>query len=198
MERWPDRKFIRKNGWDYSIAGLYFITIVTSGRRELLCHIDNGTPILSEIGNMADECLQEIPKVMRGIEIEDYVIMPNHVHFIIANTDNQPVIEAIRRFKAKSSFLWNRMAERDKSRPYGDANILQKKEHLWQRGYYDHIVRNERESDMIRNYIFQNPNRWIFDKLNANCVSDADDVGKTLKEMHLNMDVDYSHYFDST
>ena len=81
----PHRKYIRWNRYDYKTANHYFITVVTHNRQNRLGLIVNQQAVLSEVGNMVWDCIATLHQHFHDIEIEDAVIMPNHVHFIITN-----------------------------------------------------------------------------------------------------------------
>ncbi|MDJ0578213.1 MAG: transposase, partial [Xenococcaceae cyanobacterium MO_234.B1] len=83
-----DRRSIRLKGYDYTQAGLYFITICTYQKQSLLGAIANKQLILNDFGNLASECWQAIPKHFPRIELDKFIIMPNHIHGILIMTDN--------------------------------------------------------------------------------------------------------------
>lgn len=158
----------------------------------MLGTVSNNKMLLSDIGLMIDNCVNELPRVFSEIEVSDYVIMPNHIHFVITNTEGVAVPEVVRRFKAKTSYLWHHM-----NKAQGGADQNDKPTPLWQYRYFDRIIRNNREFEFVRNYIFRNPERWYADKLNAQCCEHADDINALFKEINLHKDADFSHYFDA-
>jgi len=81
------RRSTRLQGYDYSQAGVYFVTIVTLGRKPLLGEVIEGEMILNGLGKIADECWRAIPEHFPFVELGAHVIMPNHVHGIIAIRD---------------------------------------------------------------------------------------------------------------
>ena len=82
------RKSIRLPGYDYSQAGVYYVTIVTYQRDSLFGEVVNGEMVLNDFGKIADECWRAIPDHFPLVELGAYVVMPNHVHGIIVITDN--------------------------------------------------------------------------------------------------------------
>ena len=154
----PRRKDIRLRNYDYAKEGMYFITICTKNRKELLSFITFGSvktdPYikLSNIGKITEQNLIEIKQHFKAIKIHDYIIMPNHVHFIIEKISvgaglDQPRIrisDVIGLFKSGVS------------RQLGYS--------IWQRNYYEHIIRNEKEYLEILEYIQNNPLKWKEDK----------------------------------
>jgi hypothetical protein len=77
------RRSIRLKGYDYSQAGLYFITMVTKNRACLFGKIENGAMILNDAGNIAHDCWLEIPNHFPNVILHEHIIMPNHIHGII-------------------------------------------------------------------------------------------------------------------
>ena len=143
-----NRHSIRLPNYNYSSKGFYFITICTKNKQHLLSHISSKGEIkLTPIGNIIDLYLQEIHYY---IKINQYVIMPNHIHLIIElYTDKINLGKFIKAFKSKIS--------RQCSKLY-----MFNKNNLWQRNYYEHIIRNNAELIQIKNYIKNNPYKWIY------------------------------------
>ena len=83
------RKSIRLQGYDYSQAGAYFVTIVTYQRDCLFGKIENEEMVLNDFGKIADECWRAIPEHFPNVELGAYVIMPNHVHGVIVISDDE-------------------------------------------------------------------------------------------------------------
>ena len=202
----PKRKRMRLLGYDYSLPGDYFVTIVTQGRTCRFGEVVDGQMRLNDAGRMVEACYKELADGRDGIECLDYVVMPNHLHCIIrllpteqysalprrefacqipnfGNTefDKQipygvPIPEIIRRLKSKTTVAYIH-GVRDEGWPPFDRQ-------LWQKGYYDHIIRRERVFDYIRNYIFLNPERWYYDKMNPQCCATPDDINQGIKNLY--------------
>ena len=170
---YPRRKNIRLHGYDYSIPANYFITIVIQDRKCLLGNISNGKMVLSEVGEMVRKTLKDVTDKFEDSEIPHYVIMPNHIHFIIQNTGGDRINEIVRWMKSLST---NRYLKSLRGRGCSHANNK-----LWQRNYFDHIIRNQHSYDYIANYIFANPQRWKYDKLNIDCVEEPDDINLRIR-----------------
>jgi putative transposase len=162
------RRSIRLPEYDYSKPGAYFITICLFNKDLIFGIIKNGKIILSEIGMIAKKYLEGIPNHFENIFMDNYVIMPNHIHFIIsiAGVQNfeplqhhyQKIIpksvgSIIRAFKA---------AVTHRCRVDGFENFK------WQRNYFEHIIRNDKDLFRIREYIQNNPLRWKLDEENPN------------------------------
>jgi putative transposase len=153
------RQSIRLNGYDYSTSGAYFITICTYEREYLFGDIVDGIMELNIFGNVARSHWQHLSQHHPNIIMDESIVMPNHLHGIIileSSTDYKKSIpEIIRGFKTFSAKAIN------KERGLRGVPV-------WQRNYYDHIIRNELELDRVRQYIINNPQNWDTDKNNQN------------------------------
>jgi len=153
---------MRHKYWDYANGGWYFVTICTKDRACLLGDIDpQGLFRLSPIGEIVSEEWQKTPTIRTNVELDEWIIMPNHIHgILIVDSDNEDdrrkltsgcLGAIVGRFKD----VCTRRIRRD-----GFINFE------WQRNYYDHIIRNERDLDRIRLYINNNPFKWVLDEDN--------------------------------
>jgi len=169
----PHRKNLRLPEFDYSQNGSYFVTIVTHDRKHLFGEVVKGEVVLDEVGRMVEGVWASIPAHFPQVELGEFVIMPNHIHGIISITVGarhavplqpnpfeefgQPVPGSlptiIRSFKSASSRMFHQFPNYA-----GD--------HLWQRNYYEHIIRNERDHLAIYDYILANPMNWEKDEEN--------------------------------
>jgi putative transposase len=151
------RQSIRLDGYDYSRSGAYFITICTHDRECLFGDIVNGTMVFNTVGDIARSHWQQLPQHHPNIIMDESIVMPNHLHGIIileSSTDGTKLIsEIIRGFKTFSAKAIN------KERGLRGVPV-------WQRNYYDRIIRNELELDRVRQYITNNPYNWDTDKNN--------------------------------
>jgi len=160
------RRSIRLKGYDYTSAGGYFVTIVTYHRECLFGEIVNEEMILNEIGKIVEYAWFDLPNHYSNVELGTFCIMPNHVHGIIilndpnvgaglrpAPTKTHGLPEIIRAFK---SFSARRVNEHLKSPGVP----------LWQRNYYEHIIRNDDDHARIHTYIDANPSMWADDEEN--------------------------------
>ena len=137
----PSRKALRLAEYNYCECGVYFITICTEGKKKLLCEIKpqqavGEAPVveLSHLGRTVQEMIEKIPG------IDKYVIMPNHVHMLIKNENGKSIPDVIRLFK---------------------VNVARKTRlSIWQRSYYDHIIRDESDYLTKWKYIDDNPAKW--------------------------------------
>jgi len=163
------RRSIRLRGYDYSQAGAYFVTICTNNRECLFGEVVDGEMRWNDAGRMVNKCWYEIPAHFPHVELDAFVVMPNHVHGIIvvgapfmaphdSGAMNQGAMNRaptlggmVRSFKAVAT---------RRLRQAGCSAFA------WQRNYYEHIIRNEESLDRIRRYIADNPARWSFDREN--------------------------------
>ncbi|MHB0924140.1 MAG: transposase [Bellilinea sp.] len=152
MEK-PKRKQIRLEGYDYSQNNAYFITICSRKKQKLFWNTENPTLTfenellpLSNIGLIIQESIGKIPYVYPNVEIDIFTIMPNHLHMIICITEN--------RGRATVSTIINQLK---------GAITKQVGHSIWQKSFYDRIIRNDEEYQRIRDYIYFNPANWIDD-----------------------------------
>lgn len=129
--------------------------------------------VLSEVGEMVRKTLKDVTDKFEDSEIPHYVIMPNHIHFIIQNIGGDRINEIVRWMKSLST---NRYLNGLRGRGCSHANNK-----LWQRNYFDHIIRNQHSYDYIANYIFTNPQRWKYDKLNIDCIEEPYDINSRIR-----------------
>jgi putative transposase len=164
----------RLNGWDYGSHGLYFVTICTKDKMPYFGQI-NVNPVetqnfaslqQTEIGNIASQNWLEIPKHFPFVELDEYVIMPDHMHGIVFinkpdKTDWQP-----NKFGSQSQNLASIIRGYKVSvKKYATLNNI---EFTWQPRYYDRVIRDEKEYLNIREYIYNNPSNWILNKDSSN------------------------------
>ena len=157
----PIRKPVRLKEYDYSSPGAYFITVCTHEKRCILSSVRRGDPcgrpelILNEFGLIVRQSLLETEKLYH-VRLSPYVIMPNHIHFIC-------VIDQ-ERATARVAPTVGRVVGAVKSLSSNRCRAAGLNGGLWQRSYYDHIVRNEEDYRQIADYIKTNPARWSEDR----------------------------------
>lgn len=167
MQYSPDtrhRRSIRLTGYDYSSQGMYFVTICTQNKTMLFGEIVGaalrGRP--DNADGMIEKWLLETENKFKGIKIDKFIIMPNHVHCIIyiqGGHTGPPLYEVVEWFKTMST---NEYIRGVKSGLYPPFN-----KRIWQRNYYERIIRNEAEYQRIWTYIDENPLRWADDEYYA-------------------------------
>jgi len=161
----PRRKSIRLQEYDYSQTGAYFVTACVKDREYLFGHINNEIMILNEYGKIALSCWNDWPNHYSHIRLDAFQIMPNHVHgivFIVVGAGLKPaptptkrhgLPEIVRAFKTFSARHIN-----ESRRTPGEP--------IWQRNYYDRVIRDEDELNRIREYVIYNPLKWDLDNDN--------------------------------
>jgi REP element-mobilizing transposase RayT len=177
------RRSIRLPGHDYTQPGAYYITICTHRREWLFGNVVDGAMRLSPWGQVVAARWRVIPRTFRHVKLDEWVVMPNHVHGIIWIVEHGTV-SAVKVDGAEAGHVPPPSADND-GRPRGVApgsvgaivgslksvatrriNRIRRAPgaHLWQRGYWEHIVRNEYDLERIRDYIRANPTRWERDR----------------------------------
>ena len=186
------RRSIRLPDYDYAQTGAYFVTICTYDRLCLLGEILGCEMALTRAGQVVLECWNDLANHYSHVETDEFIVMPNHVHGIIVLTDQQrknpipdnvgagfnpdnvragfnpdnvgaglkpaptrrhPLSEIVRAFKTSSSRRINEHR--------GSPGVP-----VWQRNYYERVIRNEQELDSVRQYIVDNPAEWAEDAEN--------------------------------
>ncbi|MCX6154169.1 MAG: transposase [Candidatus Kapabacteria bacterium] len=167
------RKSIRLKEFDYSQAGYYFVTICTYQREHLFGEIVDGKIQLNEFVEIVKEELLTSEEIRKEIKIDYYSIMPNHIHAIIIIDKHNNVASGNVGANGRSPL---RMQPKSLSSFIsGYKSVCTKRINeirnspgipLWQRNYYEHVIRNEKELYEIRNYIEYNPLNWKDDEYN--------------------------------
>jgi REP element-mobilizing transposase RayT len=178
------RRSIRLKGYDYARSGAYFVTVCAQGRTCLFGEVVNGVMRANNAGRMLEAVWDDLPVFYRGVDIDAFAVMPNHIHGIIVlvgaaprgrpgiGADGRPdsgqaqgpaptglsLGEVVRRFKTMTT---KRYAD-------GVENLGWPAfpGRLWQRNYYEHVIRDDESLDRIRRYIVDNPARWAVDRDN--------------------------------
>ncbi len=171
------RRSIRLKGYDYLQAGLYFITICTQNRLHFFGEIQNGEMVLNDAGMMINTVWDEIPIYYNGFNLHEFVVMPNHVHGIIQIIPNPvgattgaggvgglshvsvaplSLSDIVHRFKTLTTKQYTDGVKNN--------NWPRFNKKLWQRNYYEHIIRDEKAYHQISEYIQTNPLTWQDDK----------------------------------
>jgi REP element-mobilizing transposase RayT len=183
------RRSIRLKGFDYSSEGAYYVTIVTQGRECLFGEIVDGEMVLNEAGQMIIKWWNELPNKFPHVVLGEFIVMPNHFHgiiFIVENVgadlrvcpdgeentsikkgehigspqhagspqqrSNAPLSQIIQWFKTMTTNEYIRGVKQSNWEPFIGK--------VWQRNYYEHIIRNEKDLQRIADYILNNPSRW--------------------------------------
>lgn len=162
------RHSIRIKEHDYTQPGGYFVTIVTYQRDCLFGNIVNEEMLLSPFGRIADECWRAIPEHFPNVELDAYVIMPNHIHGIIVINNRTGTIYRARTEKFGKPVIGSiptilRTFKAAVTRRIGHKlNVTS----IWQRNYYEHVIRSHEGWDRIHKYIESNPSTGMEDEEN--------------------------------
>ena len=165
-----NRRSIRLKGYDYSQAGLYFLTICTQNKECLFGDINHGEMLLNDAGIMIENEWLELQNRYQNIDLHEYIVMPNHVHGIIqivgANRGQpqrgQPqgiaptIGDMIGAFKSVVTNEYIRNVKQNNWQRFNDK--------LWQRNYYEHVICDEKSYLQIAEYVQTNPLKWQDDK----------------------------------
>jgi REP element-mobilizing transposase RayT len=170
-------------GYDYTLPGAFFVTILSKRREYAFGEVIGGDVVLSSIGHVIQDCWFDIPKHSPDVKLDEFIIMPNHLHGILfilesvgkgeafSNTDvslENPNLEnasplrplgtppgslsaIIQNFKSVSTRMVNKMFFKPGNK-------------VWQRNYFERIIRNDSELNAIRQYIIDNPVNWCEDE----------------------------------
>jgi REP element-mobilizing transposase RayT len=173
------RRSIRLKGYDYSQAGAYFVTIVTKDQVCLFGEVVGEGMRLNEYGVIADHVWLAIPDHFLSVELDDYIIMPNHIHGIIVITET---VGATHASSLQNMSPLQNMSSMPGPQPQSVSSIVGSLKSavtkrineirqtfgtpIWQRNYYEQIIRDEESLQRIRQYILDNPAQWAFDKEN--------------------------------
>ncbi|MBO5266992.1 MAG: hypothetical protein J6B08_06820 [Ruminiclostridium sp.] len=178
----PERKRNRMDGYDYSLCGAYFVTICLKNRECFLWKTvgadiirPNNAYELSEYGRIVEEEIKRMDSIYDSVSVGDYIVMPDHIHLIIF------ISEDIRR-----GDLWSPENERNDTAEAGDhrsplhlikkpalSRIIQQFKGsvtkqigfpIWQKSFHDHIIRNEQDYNAIRRYIYENPEKYLYNE----------------------------------
>ena len=187
MSRINTRRSIRLREYDYSQPGAYFLTICTQDRECLFGEIADGEMRLNDAGRMIEKWFHKLPEKFDGITLGEYIIMPNHVHCIIENIglvgadpcvcprnkdsnasdienrdagehSGSPLQKIAQWFKAMTTNEYIRNVKRNGWKSFDGK--------LWQRNYFEHVIRNDDDLQRTREYILGNPTRWDEDENN--------------------------------
>ena len=179
------RRSIRLKGYDYAQAGAYFVTICTQNRECLFGKVVDGGMWLNDAGQMVAIAWQQLPQRFPQVAIDAFVVMPNHLHGIIIITKLSDVgagLVPAPLDEAKASTGLGNIVGAFKSITTHEYTIGVRQRNwlpfsgkLWQRNYYENIIRDQRALNNIRQYIAENPLKWS---------SNAENIGKSLNKIY--------------
>lgn len=168
----PQRKQLRLRGYDYAFPGVYFVTICSAGKHPVFGSVSEGKTVLSAIGEIVRSEWIALAERFPRLVLDEFVIMPNHLHAVLGfvgraggaspgtggASPSPTLFEVIGAFKSISTIKVNKFLQR-RGVP------------LWQRSYYEHIVRTGEDVRKIQRYILVNPSMWSLDPENPSCKS---------------------------
>ncbi|MGZ8452168.1 MAG: transposase [Candidatus Binatia bacterium] len=182
------RRSVRLKDYDYRQSGAYFVTIVTQDRRCLFGDVVDGKMRLNDAGHMVFAVWNELSSNYPGVETDHFVAMPNHIHGVIILVGAGP--RACPEFRGQPQGVAptkSRSGNLDAAEPLSLPDVLHRfktlttqrytlgvkqagwvrfNNRLWQRNYFEHVIRNEDSLNRIRQYILDNPMHWEFDREN--------------------------------
>jgi REP element-mobilizing transposase RayT len=184
------RRSIRLPGYDYTLPGGYFVTICTYNRECLFGEIVDGAMILNEYGEIVRDEWLNTGNIRSNIIIDEFVVMPNHLHGILIvgarcnvplhpnNLRRAPTIEQFGKPVSNSIPTIVRLFKSAVTKKINQIRNTPTNP-VWQRNYYEHIIRNDDELNRIREYIVNNPLKWESDENNSIIVGARCDVPQT-------------------
>ncbi len=184
------RRSLRLPTYDYSLPGRYFVTVCIQNRECLFGDIKNVEMVLNPVGRMVEGVWKGLPKRFPFLELDRHVVMPNHFHGILMLNDKEDrrgescirpaggdghsqqgehkvrpygtlersVGRVVQAFKSLSTHEYVQRVKKDDWPPFSGR--------LWQRNYYEHIIRTDKDFNTVREYILLNPVKWMEDKEN--------------------------------
>jgi putative transposase len=175
------RKSVRLKEYDYSNAGAYYVTICVKNKECLLGSIHQGEMVLNEYGNVANKFWEWLSKQYVHVSLDEFIVMPNHLHGIIVINDDcrgevsSPLLKTDNYIKMGGVIpplrkrTLGQIIGYFKYQTTKQINIIRNTPGfpIWQRNYYEHVIRNERELNAIREYIIYNPMKWDEDEYNT-------------------------------
>jgi REP element-mobilizing transposase RayT len=189
------RRSIRLEQYDYAQPGAYFVTLCTQARTCVFGEVANGAVHVSDAGRLVATLWKDIPRRFPRIELDMFVVMPNHIHGIIVISDGETaIIEGSAQATATAPVVGARFRNSEDEENRATTRVAptigkvvaafkslstvvyirgvkEKRwpafhERLWQRNYYEHVIRDEADLNRIRRYIDENPLKWEFDAEN--------------------------------
>jgi putative transposase len=164
MER-LQRRSTRLHAYDYGRAGAYFVTICSWGRAQIFGQVIDEKVHLSVAGKLVEEEWLRTGHLRAGVTIDSFVVMPNHLHGIVLfhgpGNAGQDSIQRGSRVSRSRGSLGSLVASFKQAVTLRLRRVEGENRHrVWQRNYYEHIIRNQAELDKVRRYIDENPLRW--------------------------------------
>jgi REP element-mobilizing transposase RayT len=160
------RRSTRLKGYDYAEPGAYFITVAAQMREPFFGEVMDGYMQLNDAGRMVVKWWRRIPGKFPSIEADEYTVMPDHFHGIAINVGadtrvcpgppRTPLSRVVQWFKTMTTNAYIKGVKNRRWTPF--------ERKLWQRNYYDRIIRDEEELNLARQYVLDNPAKWTLDQ----------------------------------
>ena len=177
MTNRPQRKSTRLKDYDYSQSGVYFVTLCTHNRLHLFGEITDGDMVLNDWGEIVSYEWQRTTVVRPYVELDAFVVMPNHFHAILLIVDDHTIPQrATQRVAPTDNVSKPKISQTLQPASLGAIvgqfksvvtkrirQLTDAQDIIWQRNYHDHIIRNESDLNRIREYVQTNPARWEAD-----------------------------------
>ncbi|MEX2431192.1 MAG: transposase [Dehalococcoidia bacterium] len=165
------RRSIRLRGYDYGSAGAYSITVVTQERACLFGDVVNGEMKPNHLGDIVQACWEDLPAHYPHAALDAFTLMPNHVHGIIVLSVGLGVLDGTRSTREGRASRGHGVPEvlrafkAFSARRINEARGMEGTS-VWQRNYYEHVIRDDAEVQATRQYIADNPLQWALDAEN--------------------------------
>lgn len=165
-----ERKRTRLKDFDYSFQNFYFITICTLNKQRMFGTVKGENVIINKKGKIVKECWREITEHFTNVELDEFIVMPNHFHAIVIISGRVGLRSPQPEIKTKYFSLSQIVAyfKHQSTKRISELSNKDEKNKIWQRSFYDRIIRNEKELKNIRKYIFYNALKWSDDSGNEN------------------------------
>ncbi len=186
------RRSIRLKGYDYTQAGAYFVTLCVQNHQCIFGHIEDGEMDFNDMGTIVSDAWEWLARQYDHVDLDAYTVMPNHLHGIIVLSDPGKGGSRTAPTTAHRKYTLDGKIAPMRRKPLGRLigacktistkriNLLRQTPgvSVWQRNYWEHVIRNENALDDVRRYIIQNPQRWALDRFNPNATGvDPNDLG---------------------
>ncbi len=162
IDRYPTRKLMRLPSFDYRTGGAYFVTIVTADRAPLFGAVTDGTMEPSPLGEIAVARWLHMGEARRDhVTLDAFVLMPNHIHGVLFIDVGVTPSDRGRRFSEPQARSLSTIVGGYKGAVSREASVGSS---VWQRGFYDHLIRSDNDLARVRRYIAENPAKWDRDE----------------------------------
>jgi len=198
------RRSIRLPGCDYSVPGMYFVTICAKNREYLFGDVADGEMRLNEFGRIVENELKKTPTIRPNIILDEYIVMPNHLHVIlqiIKQYDRENESNGGRGVLQYAPAMFGQFVSSSqtigaiirglKGSSTKQINLIRETptNPVWQRNFYDHVIRNDKSLNKIRQYIKNNPFNWQNDLENNKLFQHLTEIEKDKMSKHHYMDL---------